>query len=239
MDLRLFTDRYTTTLRAACVALTLTAPLPAAANLIQNGSFEDPVVPNASFTNFLSGSTAITGWTVVGIDTAIVDGDFTQSGITFQAQDGNQWADLAGINSNSALSGLTQTVATIVGELYELSFYVGSATDGRFFFPTAVDVSINGGGRTKYTNPNAPTTSLDWMRFSLQFTATSAATSLTFFNGAAANNFSTAFDNVSLVQVREEVPEPGSLALVGVGLAGLTLHRRRSQANKPGASLAF
>lgn len=239
MDLRLLTDRYTTPLRAACVALTLTAPLPAAANLIQNGSFEDPVVPDTFYTNFLAGSTDITGWTVVGVDTSIIDGDFTQSGIAFQAQDGNQWADLAGVNSNSTLSGLTQTVATIVGELYELSFYVGSATDGMFFFPTAVDVSIDGGARTKYSNPNAPTTALDWMRFSLQFTATSAATSLTFFNGAAANNFNSAFDNVSLVQISEEVPEPGSLALVGLGLAGLTLYRRRSQAKTLGAKVAF
>ena len=197
MDLHSFMDRYARRLRAAGVALTLTAPLPAAANLIQNGSFEDPLVPNAGFTNFLAGSTAITGWKVVGIDTAIVDGDFTQSGIAFVAQDGNQWADLAGVTSNSTLSGLTQTVTTIVGELYELSFYVGSATDGRFFFPTAVDLSIDGGGRTRFANPNAPTSALDWMRFSLQFTATSAATSLTFFNGAAANNFNTAFDNVS------------------------------------------
>lgn len=238
MDLRSFMDRYATRLRLGAVALTLTAPLPAAANLIQNGSFEDPLVPNAFYTNFAAGSTGITGWKVVGVDTSIIDGDFTQNGITFQAQDGNQWADLAGVNSNSTLSGLTQTVTTIVGELYELSFYVGSATDGRFFFPTAVDVSIDGGGRTKFSNPNAPTNALDWMRFSLQFTATSAATSLTFFNGAAANNFNSAFDNVSLVQVSESVPEPGSLALVGLGLAGLSLRRRRERAKALGGRAA-
>jgi hypothetical protein len=37
-----------------------------ATTLITNGSFESPVVPVGSFTNFASGSTGITGWTVVG-----------------------------------------------------------------------------------------------------------------------------------------------------------------------------
>ena len=77
----------------------------ASANLITNGSFETPVVPNGGFTNFPAGSNAITGWTVVGVDSAVTNTNFTQSGIHFQAQDGIQFIDLAGITSNSNTSG--------------------------------------------------------------------------------------------------------------------------------------
>ena len=83
--------------------LALTA-YPASAQVILNGSFEVPLVPNGSFTNFPGGSTAITGWTVVGVDSAVTSGTFMQSGITFQAQAGNQWIDLAGVTSNSMSS---------------------------------------------------------------------------------------------------------------------------------------
>jgi hypothetical protein len=37
------------------------------ATLLTNGSFETPVVPVGSFSSFAVGSSAITGWTVVGL----------------------------------------------------------------------------------------------------------------------------------------------------------------------------
>lgn len=207
---------------AFCLALSAAS---ACAGLI-NGSFETPLVPNGSFTNFAGGSSAIAGWTVVGVDTAIVNTNFVQSGIQFQAHDGNQWADLAGVTSNSQSSGLSQTVATTIGASYTLGFWVGSATDGRFFFPTTVDLSINGGARTHYTNPAAPTDHLDWKQFLVVFTATSAATNITFYNGGTPNNFLNGLDDVTLT----EVPEPASVALLLAGapcVAGLVRLRRR------------
>lgn len=221
MNLLRVQGHVSTVLKAASLAAIAATSLPASANLIVNGSFEEPTVPIGSFTNFSGGSTSITGWTVVGVDTAIVSGSFSQSGITFQAQSGVQWADLAGVTSNSTTSGLSQDIATVVGHQYELSFFVGSALDSVFFFPTAIDLSIDGGTRTTYANPNAPRTNLDWMQFTVQFVATKTDTNLTFFNAAASNNFNSAFDNVSLIDVTRTVPEPGSLLLVGIGLAGM------------------
>ena len=58
------------------------------ANLLVNGSFETPVVPVGSFSNFLSGSTAITGWTVFGPAVSVVSGSFTSGVLSFPAQDG-------------------------------------------------------------------------------------------------------------------------------------------------------
>ncbi|HME71864.1 MAG TPA: hypothetical protein VKM54_18635, partial [Myxococcota bacterium] len=74
-----------------------------------------------------------------------VSGTFVQSGITFQAQDGNQWIDLAGVTSNSMTSGVTQNISTTIDQSYDVTFYVGSTTDNTLFFPATVDLSINGG----------------------------------------------------------------------------------------------
>ncbi len=187
-------------LAVACAAVLTLAVAPAEAVPIVNGSFEVPIVPFSGFTNFAAGSTAITGWTVVGVDSSVVSGSFTQSGIVFQAQNGNQWIDLAGVTSNSSSSGVTQNVATMIGGVYELSFYVGSATGGPFF-PATVDLSINGGARVGYTNPNGPSNMLNWKLFTVEFTATSATTTVTFYNGSAANNYLCALDTVSITEV--------------------------------------
>ncbi|MFN0196633.1 MAG: DUF642 domain-containing protein [Planctomycetaceae bacterium] len=214
-----------------CVASSVVSTC--SANLIQNGSFEDPVVPINWHTNFIGGSTSITGWTVVGVDSSVSNGGFSQNGILFQAQDGVQWADMAGISSNSNASGLTQDVATTIGNTYELTFHVGSATDGGiFFFPATVDLRIDGGPRTSYFNPAAPTNMLDWKQFSVRFLAQNSLTNLTFFNGSAANNYISPLDNVSLVDLGPAaVPEPGTLTLAAFGavgcLAGAIRRRRR------------
>ena len=193
---------------------------------IINGSFEDPIVPVAGFTNFLGGSTAITGWTVVGVDSAVANGQFSQSGITFQAQAGNQWIDMAGVTSNSKTSGVSQNVATAIGTTYLLSFYVGSATDRELFFASTVDLSIDGGARTSYTNSTAPTNMLDWKLFNVSFIATGTTTNITFFNGSEPNNFLGALDNVS-IQESSPVPEPASMSLLALGAAGMLGFRLR------------
>ena len=205
--------RIRMSLALACAAAMTVSVGAARADLIINGSFEEPLVPVGGYTNFLAGATGITGWTIVGIDSTVVNTAFTQNGITFQAQNGNQWIDLAGIRSNSMTSGVKQVVVTTPGQAYELNFYVGSATDNIFFFPTTVDLSIDGGPRVSYLNPTAPTNHLDWKQFTVQFTAANSATALTFFNGDASNNYNTSLDNVSLRQIAA-VPEPGSIALL-------------------------
>jgi hypothetical protein len=56
-----------------CVVVLAATPV-LAINLIVNGSFENPTVPVGSFINYVGGSTAITGWTVVGVDSSVVSG---------------------------------------------------------------------------------------------------------------------------------------------------------------------
>jgi hypothetical protein len=210
------------------LVLSLAVASSASAASIINGSFEAPTVPVGSFTNFAGGSTAITGWTVVGVDSSVVSGTFAQSGITFQAQSGNQWIDLAGVTSNSSNSGVRQGIATTVGQSYEVSFYVGSALGGGVFAPATVDLSINGGPRTSYFNPAAPTTMLDWKLFTVPFIATSSMTTLTFLNGSASNNFLTALDNVSITTVPEPSTGLFALAAITAGISRRLRNRRQS-----------
>ena len=196
------------------------------AGLITNGSFEKPTLAPGTYLNFLGGSTAITGWTVVGVDSQLTT-TVGQGGVVFQPQEGNQWIDLAGVNSNSSLSGVAQDVATIIGTTYQLDFYVGSATDNIYHFASTVDLSINGAPRTSFTNPTAPTDHLDWKRFTVSFTATSASTNIIFQNGSTPTNYLSALDNVELSVAA--VPEPSSM-LIAIGAFAVGIFRRRRSA---------
>lgn len=204
------------------------AATPAWANLITNGSFETPVVPAGGTITYAAGSMSITGWTVVGSgpdSVSLVSTSFMQSGVTFQAQDGQQWIDLAGHTSNSQSSGVTQTIATIPGP-YEISFWVGSADDNvnNFFFPSTIHLSIDGGARVPFTNPIAPPNMLNWQQFVVPFVATGNTTSITFYNGGASNNFLSALDNVVVERV---VPEPANFIGMFVAAIGLMAIARR------------
>jgi hypothetical protein len=206
-------------LRYVLAAIAFAASSPATADLLVNGSFESPLVPVGGFTNFLAGSTSISGWTVVGIDSALVHESFTQSGIVFQAQSGDQYIDLAGVTSNSQSSGVVQSVPTTIGERYVLRFHVGSAQGGGFFVAATIDLRIDGGPRTSYTNPATPSNQLAWQEFTVPFVATNASTQIAFFNGGAANNFNSALDHATL----EVAPSVPALDAYGFGLLGAAL----------------
>jgi hypothetical protein len=190
-----------------------------------NGSFEDPIVPSSAFTFFEPGSTNITGWTVVGeARVTVLSTTFSVSPIVYNAQDGNQWLDLTGTFDVPSSQGVTQNISTMIGQPYNVEFYVGSARDViSSVFPSTVDLQIDSGPRESFFNPAEPTTSLDWKLFTKTFTATNSTTTLTFFNGNKTLNLLGALDNVSVTAV------PGPLPLLGVGSAFLWSRRLRKR----------
>jgi len=206
--------------------------VPAQAALITNGSFEAPVVPVGSFKNFASGSSLITGWTVVGPGASIINGTFFQECCSFPAEDGSQWLDLTGDGTNS-IGGVEQTVATTAGTQYTLSFWVGNIFDPAGIFGTTSTVNVRLGGIAgaslgTFTNSSTTTGTQVWKLFNINFTATGASATLDFLNADPSNDNSNGLDNVSLTANANGVPDPGTLSLVGLGIIGLGLIRRRA-----------
>jgi hypothetical protein len=192
--------------------------------LIINGSFEDPIAPTGGYITLDTGSTVVTGWTVVGTQIAVVNETYSFSGVTFNAQDGKQTLDLTGSLFGNTSSGVKQIIPTTIDQTYNLELYVGSADGGYIVTPSAVDLSIDDGPRVNFSNPATPTTSLDWKLFTTSFVATNSTTSLTFFPGNASEHIS--LDNVSLSAV------PGPLPLLGVGYTFLWSRRLKKRMKK-------
>ncbi len=222
-------------LTGLAVSAWILASSAARANLLVNGDFETPVVPDASFTNFTTAMN-MGGWTVDGPEVSIVKGDFVQNGFHFLAESGNQWLDLTGDGSNSTTDGIQQSVATTAGAHYSLTFWVGNVVDPNGIFGTTsdVDVLINGVAIITAQNPlGAGSPDLTWAQFNLPFTATGATTLIEFRNADGPSDNSNGLDNVSLVQTGgpSGVPLPAAawqgLALMAFLLGAKFIFRSR------------
>ena len=167
-------------------------------NLVKNGSFEEPVVSSGSFELFNIGQT-LEHWKVIGApgNVGIVSGTFTQGGFSFPAKSGNQWLDLTG-ESNTA-TGVTQTVPTVSGTTYTLTFWVGNVYDptGIFGTTSTVDVFVDGTRVLKATNSRRSTTQV-WQQFETRFIASSHPTNITFINGDPSSDTSNGLDAISI-----------------------------------------
>jgi choice-of-anchor C domain-containing protein len=200
------------------VSILASAGSHAATNLVTNGSFESDVFANPFGT--LSASNAITGWSLSG---GTVDAISTY----WTAQQGANSLDLFGNDRSSTLS---QSITTMAGQLYKVSYWQSYNPD-KAFSGEKVVLSVNNGPAFSqtYTNSPVPTRSaMAWQQASTSFTATGASTLLT-FSGTSTDTaccWGPAFDNVSVTAV----PEPGEWALLMAGLStvGLIVRRRRN-----------
>jgi hypothetical protein len=229
--------RFMQSAAALVVILLLTMSGARAATLLTNGSFELPVAPVGSFTTIPVGSSLLTGWSVIGpAGTAVspVNGTFSQSGVSFPAQDGVQWLDLTGNGSNST-EGVSQSVGTTTGNLYQVSYFVGNTTGGGIFGTSStVNVQVNGAQTFSDSNSTVSPTTQNWAQFTHTFVATGASTTLAFINGDPAGDNNNGLDNVVLLDlgpVVGAVPEPETYALMlgGLALLGFTSRRRKQR----------
>ena len=194
-----------------------------ATNLLTNGSFEDPnIVATNNYALFGTGSTAITGWTVVGADTQLTPDTY----IGLLASDGRQWIDLTGIYGYD--KGVrSDAVATTIGQTYNLTFALGNYVP---FGTSSLSVSINGGPATIFTNVVDGVGPMDWESESLTWVADAASAQITFLgvaNGALSNNGGIGLDNVGFGAAPVPEPETYALLLAGLGAVGVAVRRQK------------
>ncbi|MDX1696567.1 MAG: DUF642 domain-containing protein [Ketobacteraceae bacterium] len=209
--MKLITQLVSATALAAALSAT------AQANLIQNGGFED-----------IGSSTALGGYGSAStwqIYSAIPDWNASQNieiwtnNFIVPAYEGNNVLELNAHpgNAGGAFS-IYQSFGTVTGQEYELTF----------------------AGRKRQANSNESfrvevgdlVTSIynqaygSWTEYSYNFTALSDWTTLTFTSlDGGGDTTGNIFDAVSVTSV----PEPGTFAMIGLGLVGLAFQRKKSQ----------
>jgi len=199
-------------LGAAIGLATLILSPVASANLLTNGSFEDsPELTQAGGGWGFFNPTLVSGWGSEDNNIEIWNSGF--NGV--DAADGKQFAELNAHPETGIAFTLFQDIVTTIGESYNLSFAYRARNGQESFNVSAADLD------SQIQN----TSTSEWTIYSGMFTAQEELTRLMFTSvDPETETLGNFIDNVSVVA---KVPEPGTLALLGLGLAGLGLSRRR------------
>jgi choice-of-anchor C domain-containing protein len=221
------------TMAALSVASIATA---ANVNLIQNGSFEQGIDPNASgigFTTLGSGgyfddTTSLVGWSVGSTGKGRF-GNVDYIGDYWQAATGARSLDLNGTAPGAIgqrLNGLTP------GQTYHVSFAISANPDSKRNTRYGT-VSFNADNEAfvyRFSDQATPNSreNMNWIRTGYDFVATKNTAWLTFISGGN-GAFGPALDDVRVYSGAGMVPEPQTWALlvIGFGLVGFQMRGKQ------------
>jgi hypothetical protein len=189
------------------------ATTPTSAELIVNGGFEAPLVTNSGPPPGLGfdykTGTQITGWTITGAKEPLFNTIYQPVG------GGNQALQL------ESLFSVFQTFATTAGQAYVLTFDLAAYNmRDRLLQIAPLEVIVDG------VTANFIGDDFAYVTETVPFTATGASTTVSFRNTGL---FGVNFPQIDDVSVVAAVPEPASVALLGIGFAALGLTRRRKK----------
>ena len=193
-------------MRVIFVAASLLISATTQANLVVNGSFE--TVDNPSPGTYLQISTAppnpipmslcncLTGWEIVGNG---VEWAHTSNLGIGNAADGSYYIDLTlWADIGAGIAGIKQDLSTVIGQTYNLTFSATSAMAHGRNGTGQVVVEVAGTSQTFDLDNNA--VGLDWVEYSLNFTAIATTTTLQFTNTQNEHMNFSFIDNVDVVQ---------------------------------------
>jgi hypothetical protein len=220
---------------AGFVTATLTAGS-AQANLLDNGSFDTTTAHPWSNTDGLGGdvvgpsTTAIAGWNIVNDSLIWIQTTTPPNYGGLTNSPGNPSAfflDLTGQHDNGVYAGVTQSVATVVGGAYSLTFDLGSAS--QWGTPDGLTASAAGTSQA-FISSGVPTNNT-WQSETFNFTATSNNTLISLMGSSGFSYVG--LDNVVLTgpAVTPGVPESSTWAMMLLGFAGVGFmaYRRKSK----------
>lgn len=177
---------------SVCFVFGAPAALGAPAQLLLNGSFEDPQ-PGGAYEYHPGGSNAIQGWTTIftGVE------KFAPN-VVFMGSDARDGVYVLDLNSDFGVGGgLEQTIATNPGQTYELFFSIGTFFSRGRNGTANINVVINGASYPQTFVSLTP--DIAWEDRSIVFVATSTSTTISFQNFDLPGATFSLLDAVSLI----------------------------------------
>jgi hypothetical protein len=207
--------------KVVLAAILACASLPAKANLIVNGNFADPDV-QGGYDNFANGQ--VPGWT----NTFNADGiEIDESSIAVLGGPAYPGTTQSAELNGNTFDWISQTIPGLsVGAHYTLSWAYGDRPGYRaqlmqvYFGSQLVASDLSSGAHAALT----------WTLNSFDVVALNTSETLTF---KAINIGGKAQGGNEITAVSLVLPEPASIALLGLGLIGFALCRRSVSENKP------
>ncbi|MFJ7798444.1 DUF642 domain-containing protein [Pseudomonas sp. NPDC096950] len=163
-----------------------------AANLLVNGSFEQPGCSGSCILDTTAKTNFITGWTTFLSGAEYFNMPASIGGSV--AADGVVIVDLANYVYGNG-GGIQQNFATTVGAKYRLTFSAGNSRYASRSGDGVIQVKV-AGQTASFNTPVAKGVAVEWSTITYDFTATTAQTTLAFFNEQNPYNNFAFIDNV-------------------------------------------